>query len=77
MLSPSNVNPLTLLWRIVYASHLLSHSTAKFVKLVEIVIVHVVGSLEDESDFSSLSFLKTKQKELKKTSLTLLISTCA
>ena len=34
----------------------------EFAKLAEIAIVHVLDSLEDESTFSSLSFLKKKTK---------------
>ena len=33
---------------------------SEFIKLAEIVVVHVIGSVEDERLFSSLKFLKSK-----------------
>ncbi len=44
----------------INASQLLFHSFLEFLKLVEIVMVHVLGFVEDIHCFSSMSFLKTK-----------------
>ncbi len=44
----------------INATQLLFHSFLEFFKLVEIVMVHVLGFVEDKRCFSSMSFLKTK-----------------
>lgn len=36
------------------------HSFSKYVKLVEVIMVHVLGFVEDEHCFSLVSFLKNK-----------------
>ena len=60
MLPTFDVNPLTCLWKAMNASYLLTHSIAPNVKLTEIMVVHVPGSVENERCCSSLSFLKNK-----------------
>jgi hypothetical protein len=54
------VNPLTKFWHTIKANQLFCHVFFEYVKLVEIVVVHVFGSMEDEQCISSLSFLKSK-----------------
>ena len=56
-------NPLTKLWRSVACNNraLVSYFP-EFVKLAEIAIVQLLGSVEDERTFSSLSFLKDKTR---------------
>jgi len=54
------VNPLTRLWRVIDANTSLSKEIPEYVKLAEIAMIHVLGSVEDERCFSSLAFLKDK-----------------
>jgi hypothetical protein len=49
------LNPLTKLWK-----QLDANSFPEYIKLAEIAMVHVLGSVEDERAFSSLTFLKDK-----------------
>jgi len=56
--SLGKVNPLTRLWRMLDANNALAKSMSEYVKLAEIAMIHVLGSVEDERCFSSLSFLK-------------------
>jgi hypothetical protein len=58
--NPIIVNPLTCIWQMINTSQLLSHSFPEFLKLAEIVTVHVLGFVEDEHCFSFACFLKTK-----------------
>jgi hypothetical protein len=54
------LNPWTKLWRQLDANSALSTSFPKYIKLAEIAMVDVLGSMEDERAFSSLTFLKDK-----------------
>jgi hypothetical protein len=59
--NPILVNPITRLWQVIHASQLLAHSFPKYFKLPKIaMILHVLGSIEDERCFSLVSFLKNK-----------------
>lgn len=53
-------NPVTKLWRRLDANSALSTSFPEYIKLAQIALIHVLGSVEDERAFSSLSFLKDK-----------------
>ena len=55
-------NPLTKLWRSLVCNKALISNFPEFAKLAEIAIVQVLGSVEDERTFSSLSFLKDKTR---------------
>ena len=55
-------NPLTKLWRSVACNRALVSNFPEFAKLAKIAIVQVLGSVEDERTFSSLSFLKDKTR---------------
>lgn len=57
---PFTCNPLTKLWRILDGNSLTQHLFSEYLKLAEISLVHVIGSVEDERTFSTLSFLKNK-----------------
>jgi hypothetical protein len=59
MKQPFVLNPLTQIWRIVDASQVLTHSFPKYIKLVEMEVVHVLGRVENERCFSFLVFLKS------------------
>lgn len=54
------INPLTKLWRVVENSGMLSDGLSEYIKLAEIAVVLVLGSMEDERNFSTLSFMKDK-----------------
>jgi hypothetical protein len=62
MEAPFHINPLTWLWRTLEASRILRHSFLKKFKLAKLVIVQVLGSVEDEHAFSTLFFMKSKLK---------------
>jgi hypothetical protein len=55
-----SLNPLTKLWRIIDGSTMLRHGLSEYLKLAEVAIVLVLGSVEDEYTFSTLSFMKDK-----------------
>ena len=57
---PYDINPITRIWRTISASRVLSHGFQEYLKLAKIRLVHVIGSVEDQCVFSSMSFLKTK-----------------
>jgi hypothetical protein len=58
--NPQIVNPFTCLWKVINVFHLLSDTFLEYLKFVEIVMVHVLGFVEDERCFSLISFLKSK-----------------
>jgi hypothetical protein len=60
MLPPFDVNPLTKVWRVLDGNSVLVQNFSEFIKLAEIAVVHVIGSVEDERLFSSVKFLKSK-----------------
>lgn len=53
-------NPLMKLWRVVDTSSMLRPGLSKYLKLAEIATILVLGSMEDERTFSTLSFMKDK-----------------
>jgi hypothetical protein len=57
---PYLFNPLTKLWRMLDANSALAAQFPEYIKLAQIAMVHVLGSVEDERCFSSLTFLKDK-----------------
>ena len=54
------LNPMTKLWRRFDANSALSTLFLEYIKLAHIAMIHVLGSVEDERAFSSISFLKDK-----------------
>jgi hypothetical protein len=57
---PFNVNPVSRLWRMLDANIALAGQFPEYIKLAQIALVHVLGSVEDERCLSSLTFLKDK-----------------
>ncbi len=53
---PFLVNPFTKLWCSLSMSHILKHSFPEYFKLAKIATMQVLGSVEDERTFSTLSF---------------------
>jgi hypothetical protein len=68
------LNPLTKLWRVVDTSSMLRHGLSEYLKLAEIATVLVLGSVEDERTFSTLSFMKDKLCNRLQTHLPLAVS---
>ena len=62
MQEPVDQNSLTRIWTTISASKVLSSSFSKYLKLVEIGLVQVIGSVEDEHCFSALNFIKNKNR---------------
>jgi hypothetical protein len=60
MVKPIDVKPLTHLWHTLSTSRLFAYSFLEYFKLVEIAMVQVIGSVEDEQCFISLTFGKSK-----------------
>lgn len=60
MLPPFDVNPLTKIWRVLDSNNNLMQSFGEFLKLAEMALVYLIGSVEDEWLFSSVGFLKSK-----------------
>ncbi len=58
--NPTIINPLTRMWQVIHASQLLSNAFPKYLKVVEIAMVHVLGFVEDEWCFNFIAFLKNK-----------------
>ena len=57
---PRDQNPLTKLWLRVGQNALMLNRLSEFFKVAEIAICAVLGSVEDERTFSTLSFMKSK-----------------
>jgi hypothetical protein len=55
-----DTNLLTKMWHLVTTSRILVSNFFYYVKLVELAMVLVVGSVEDERYFSTLAFMKSK-----------------
>jgi hypothetical protein len=55
-----SLNPLTKLWRMIDGNTMLRYGLSEYLKLAEVAIVLVLGSVEDERTFSTLSFMKDK-----------------
>jgi hypothetical protein len=56
----NNLNPLTQLWRKVTASPIFHHKISKYMKLVKIATIQVLGCVENECLFNTLSFMKNR-----------------
>jgi len=56
----SDFNPLTRLWHKYSRSPILNHKLLEFIKIVEIAVVQVFGSVENEHIFNTANFMKKK-----------------
>jgi hypothetical protein len=54
------VNPLSRLWKKLSSNALLASKLSEFLKIAKVVAVTVMGSVEDECTFSTLSYMKSK-----------------
>jgi hypothetical protein len=57
---PQDRNPLTKLWQKVNQNSLMVQRLSEFIKVTEIAVTAVFGSVEDERTFSTLGFMKSK-----------------
>jgi hypothetical protein len=57
---PPDQNPVTRLWRSLDANSYLRHSLSEFIILAQLAIVMVLGLVQDEPTFSTVSFMKSK-----------------
>ncbi len=73
ILPPHDCNPTTRMWRQMANSQILSLKMFEFLELVELVIVMVLGSVEDERTFSILTFMKSKLRNRLTTHLDLVV----
>lgn len=60
LMPPFDVNPLTRVWRVLDGNNSLTQSFSEFIKLAELAVTHVIGSVEDERLFSCMKFVKSK-----------------
>jgi hypothetical protein len=56
---PFDCNLTTKMWAQLVTIVIVAHKLLKFLKLVEIAIVTVVGNVEDEKTFSIINFMKS------------------
>jgi hypothetical protein len=54
------VNPIIRMWSRIQSSPLLVLKVNEYIKVAEIVMVQVLGSVEDERTFSNLAFMNNK-----------------
>ena len=54
------MNLVTHMWRSVEANTYLQHSLSEYIKVAELAVVMVLGSVQDEKTFSTLTFIKNK-----------------
>jgi len=74
MQRPLEVNPFTSIWRTIYSNGMLQFSLSEFLKLAEIACVQVLGSVEDERTFSTLTFIKNRLRNRLTTHLELAVA---
>jgi hypothetical protein len=60
MEEPRDLNPMSKLWRTVGQNSLMLSRLSEWIKVAELAVTAVLGSVEDERTFSSLSFMKSK-----------------
>jgi hypothetical protein len=57
---PHDFNPLIRLWKELITSQVVINCILKYIKLAEIVIVQVIGSMEDEHTFNTINLMRLK-----------------
>jgi hypothetical protein len=57
---PNIMNPMTWLWRFLAFLQTIAHKVPKYLKLVKIAMVQVIGLVEHERCFNNLNFIKSK-----------------
>ncbi len=75
--NPIVINHLTHMWWLIDASQLLSHVFPKYLKVTNIVMVHVIGFVKDKRCFNSIAFLRNKVCNHLNNHLQLIVDICA
>jgi hypothetical protein len=60
MKPPHDYNPTIRRWRCFATNMVLKQWFFEYMQLVEVAIVAIIGSVEDECTFSTLNFMKSK-----------------
>lgn len=60
MVEPCSHNLLTILWKQLITFQIVVHQMSKYIKLAKFAVIQVLGSIEDEWCFNTLSFMKSK-----------------
>jgi hypothetical protein len=55
-----DMNLATKLWWYLTPSQILTLKILEYIKVIEIDVIHMIGNVEDEDCFSTLSFMKNK-----------------
>jgi hypothetical protein len=55
-----DINLLTKLWRTFSSSETLEQKIFEYIKLVELIVLQVIGLVKEEWCFSTFTFMKTK-----------------
>jgi hypothetical protein len=58
--NPFDINPIMKLWVTSTNNSLLCQCSSEFMKVVEIIVGSMLGSMENEHTFSTLAFMKDK-----------------
>jgi len=61
------------MWHLVTTSQILVFSFLEYVKFVELTMLHIIGSVEDEKCFSTLAFMKSKLRNKLTTHLPIVV----
>jgi hypothetical protein len=62
MLKLFDINSLTKLKRTIFSSQIFEQKIYEYIRLDELVVMQLIGLVEDEKSFSALTFMKTKLK---------------
>jgi hypothetical protein len=73
MKKPIDINPVMRLWRSIDANSYLRHALSEWLILAEIAMVIVLGSVQDQSTFSIVSFMKNRLRNRLSTNLGLVV----
>jgi hypothetical protein len=73
MMKPFDLNPVTSMWRTIEENSYLRWSLSEFIKVAKIATVMVLGSVQDERTFSTVSFIKSKLRNRLTTHLPLVV----
>jgi hypothetical protein len=68
-----DINLFTRLWKGLTTNQILFHHTRKYINLIEIATIKIIGSMEDEHTFNNKSFMKSKLRNRLTTHLDLVI----
>ena len=61
MRKPIDINPVTCCWKIIDTNiAMLLHGLSEYLKVAEIVVAMVLGFVQDERTFSTVSFMKSR-----------------